>query len=557
VEVRDGRHEKEPAIPEKAYVAPERLIHPVGAHGPTGDPRHRVWLGGARLLLRQVPYESMRRVPLVLLALPMVAATLVSPRLAEGATTTERGQKPIATAVANPEGKQSETVAHSGLPPCTAYHYYQAEIEDRGNESLPSLTGSQTFGTNCKATAVTVSSDGLSSDYTCALLSGGSVDCWGENRDGELGDGTNEGPEQCGGYIGFVCSRVPVPVTGITDATAIAAGASHTCALLSNGGVECWGEGGYGQLGDGTEAGPEQCIEGEPSPCSTKPIAVSAIINATAIAAGDLHTCALLSTGGVDCWGYSQFGQLGDGPHDYGSATPAAVRGITDATAISAGGNQTCALLATGGVDCWGYNYEGELGDGTSENSAVPVPVTGINDAKAISVGSNTCALLSTGRVDCWGSDYAGALGDGTNSGSETCKTYRGETVPCSRAPVEVNNLRDATAIAVGDGDTCALLSNRRVRCWGGNYAGNLGDGTKSGPETCKTYRGATTPCSRIPVTVNNLSNATAISGGVDTCAVLAAGGIECWGQTAFAFSALSEDAKEESDVPVPVTGLQ
>ena len=143
--------------------------------------------------------------------------------------------------------------------------------------------------------------------HTCALLSGGTVECWGENDYGQLGDGTSSGPQTCNGYA---CSTTPVAVTGLTGVTSIAAGGGHTCALLSGRTVECWGENEYGQLGDGTSTGPQTCY---PDACSTTPVAVTGLTGVIAISAGSGHTCALLSGGTVECWAYNYFGELGNG----------------------------------------------------------------------------------------------------------------------------------------------------------------------------------------------------------------------------------------------------
>ena len=136
---------------------------------------------------------------------------------------------------------------------------------------------------------------------------------------------------------------------------ATAAGVLHTCALLSNGTVQCWGSNGRGQLGDGTTTQ------------STTPVTVSGITNATAIAAGAGHSCAVLATGTVQCWGWNSYGQLGNGTTtDSPTPTPVTVSGITNATAISAGGIYTCAMLASGTVQCWGFKGSGQLGDGST-----------------------------------------------------------------------------------------------------------------------------------------------------------------------------------------------
>jgi alpha-tubulin suppressor-like RCC1 family protein len=144
------------------------------------------------------------------------------------------------------------------------------------------------------------------------LLSSGTIQCWGFNAEGELGNGTTKDPS------------VPITVSGITDARAIAAGDSHTCALLSGGSVQCWGDNAYGQLGNGST---NTCLDGGSRPCSLTPIAVSGITNAIAIAAGEEHTCALLSGGSVQCWG-SYYSAPFNGSVSFFSLMPVTVNGF-------------------------------------------------------------------------------------------------------------------------------------------------------------------------------------------------------------------------------------
>jgi alpha-tubulin suppressor-like RCC1 family protein len=235
----------------------------------------------------------------------------------------------------------------------------------------------------------------------CALLAGGTIDCWGWNAYGELGTTTGLGG----------LSATPVAVTGITSATAVAARQNHVCARLADSTVDCWGSDHYGELGDGTSG---------PGDYSATPLGVSGITTATGVAAEGNASCALLASGAIDCWGNDTGGQLGNGMTS-DSLTPVAVSGISTATAIAGGVSAlwgtTCAIKTGGGIDCWGYNGYGELGNGSTDAySDTPVAPSGITGATTVSTDfEHTCAVLTSGGVDCWGDNSFGQLGSTTS----------------------------------------------------------------------------------------------------------------------------------------------
>jgi alpha-tubulin suppressor-like RCC1 family protein len=403
-----------------------------------------------------------------------------------------------------------------------------------GSSGSSGGSGGAPSGCESGTCATTVTAVAAGGSQTCALLSSGTVECWGDNTTGDLGDGTSTGP-QTATFDGNACSTTPVAVSGLSGVTSIAAGQSHTCAVLSGGTVECWGDDTDGELGDGTGAGTETC---NGQPCSTTPVAVPGLSGVTAITAGDYFTCALLSGGGtVECWGFNYHGQLGSGSTAPESATPVAVSGLSGATAISAAFDHACALLSGGTVECWGNNSVGELGTGTNTGpqtcgnaacSTTPIAVSGLSGVTAVAAGGNsTCALLSGGTVECWGDNSYGELGDGMITGPQTCP---GDD-PCSMMPVAVTGLSGVTAISVGGDQVCALLAGGSIKCWGGNEIGELGNGTSDGPQTC-TVGGNPNACSGTPVAVSGLTGATAVYAGADsqTCALLRGGIVECWG---------------------------
>ncbi len=224
---------------------------------------------------------------------------------------------------------------------------------------------------------------GSRGSHTCAVLSGGAVSCWGSNIEGE------------GDYRIAHPTLIPSVVPDLAAATQVAVGGYHHCALLADTTVRCWGSSLYGALGDGTLTG------------GTKgAVAVQGLKNVQQVGVGHFHSCALLLDGSVSCWGNNEGGELGDGTHTT-RAVPAPVVGLSKATAISTAWHGTCALLVDRTVACWGsgINSAGELGHGWMENQQPrPVKVVGLQDAMQISVAMlSACVVIGDGTVRCWG----------------------------------------------------------------------------------------------------------------------------------------------------------
>lgn len=291
--------------------------------------------------------------------------------------------------------------------------------------------------------------------HSCGVNATGAIICWGDNTYGQLGSGTTD------------ATTGLATVNGPTQIIAVAAGQTHTCTLTSEGLVWCWGSNNYGQVGR------------IPSSTEATPVAIPDLSNVVQIAVGSYHNCALIDDGTVKCWGSGHNGQRGDGIQGGGTATPVVVAGITTATAVSAGANFSCALLADETVKCWGGNGYGQIGSGTNAYGTAdqaddivltPTTVTDLSTVVALqSANEHSCALLQSGAVKCWGYNGLSALG-GSVSNTACQYEYQSQvssSSACSSVPVPLGSLTDAVALALGDSLSCVLSADNRVRCWG------------------------------------------------------------------------------------------
>jgi alpha-tubulin suppressor-like RCC1 family protein len=285
-------------------------------------------------------------------------------------------------------------------------------------------------------------------NHTIYVKDDGSVWAWGNNSDGQIGDGS------------VTSKNIPVQISGLSSITAVAAGFGHTLALKNDGTVWSWGNNSNGQLGDGSMAS------------RNTPAQVSGLSSITAVAAGSGHTVALKNDGTVWTWGNNSNGQLGNGSSTSRNI-PAQISGLSSVTAIAAGAGHTVVLKNDGTVWAWGNNSNGQLGDGSATSSIIPVQVKGLSGMSvgivtAIAAGyDHTVVLKNDGTVWAWGNNATGQLGNGNITPSST--------------PIQVNGLSGVTALSAGFGHTIALKSDGTVWTWGNNAKGQLGNGFTNG----------------------------------------------------------------------------
>lgn len=382
-----------------------------------------------------------------------------------------------------------------------------------------------------------VSQIALGDNHTCALLNDGTVKCWGLNDKGQLGQGDSTN------------RSVPTLVPGLSGIIAVAAGSSHSCAVLATGsGVKCWGLNNYYQLGDGSTTD------------RLSPVDVGSLSGVVSIKAGGTHSCAIISPSNtVKCWGRNNVGQLGDTSNTTRTA-PVLVSGITGVTSLAVGYDHACVVQsADQKVRCWGYNSNGQLGDGSTSNrwTSVQVNAASLGNVTGVYAGFyHTCAILaSDSTVKCWGNNSLGQLGNGTITSSSLPVVATGvvnaqsmaigwnhscsvssidQTIKCWGAndkgqigigaearyanPIKPTDIPLIEKFASGEHYNCAIVvSDRSVLCWGENPKGQLGDGTTINRST--------------PVTVAGLSGVSSIALGYShACALFPNGSMKCWG---------------------------
>jgi alpha-tubulin suppressor-like RCC1 family protein len=363
----------------------------------------------------------------------------------------------VQAASAGPQANHSCAVTSGGAVKCWGDNFAGA-IGD--GTTTDRSTPVQVSGLTSGATEVTTGAL-----HTCAVVNGGAK-CWGSNNIGKLGDGTTTN------------RLTPVDVVGLgSGVLQISAANNHTCALTTAGGVKCWGINGAGQLGDGNL----------PTASST-PVNVSGLGSGVVqISTGFAHTCALTTARAVKCWGLNSVGQLGDGTV-VNRSTPVAVAGLDSGVVqISAGSNHTCVLMTTGTVKCWGDNVSGALGDGTITSRSTPVDVVGLGGVDQISAGDlHTCALTG-GTAKCWGNNGSFQLGFITVNQNQLTPV----DVPGLGGLVEISPAFRHTCALTGGGVKCWGADNFGQRGDGAMASGSptpvdalgLGSGVTSLPE--------------------------------------------------------------------------
>jgi hypothetical protein len=327
--------------------------------------------------------------------------------------------------------------------------------------------------------------------HSCGIGSNGHTYCWGQNDQGQVGDGTMTSPR-----------NTPRKVVGGHTFTKLALGSSHTCGIRSDGAAYCWGSDASGQLGNGATTGSQ-----------SSPNAVSTILTFTDIAAGASHSCGIDSSGAAHCWGSDASGELGNGATTGTQTSPSAVTGSLIFSQITTGSSYTCAVTTTGAGHCWGSDSDGQLGNGaTTGNQTSPSAVSGSLTFTMIEAGNiHTCGIESGGAGHCWGSDADGRLGNGAGGSAD--------------APSAVSGSLTFTDIDAGFSHSCGIAGGA-PHCWGDDAFEQLGNGVGGGDQTSPQAVAGGLSLAQLSI---------GPAGTIHTCGREAGGVAYCWGDNSVA----------------------
>jgi alpha-tubulin suppressor-like RCC1 family protein len=426
-------------------------------------------------------------------------------------------------------------------------------------------------------------------DHACALDGNGQAACWGDNTYGQLGDGSTDPyptPVQVAGDEAFVSIRAGFlrtcaitssgelycwgwdMVSGVASENAlepefvptsspvaqIALGNNHNCLVLVTRQARCWGDGTSGKLGNGgllDQPAPTEVLGRIPYAIGTPtPVAIPPF-RATALGVGLWHSCAVRMDGIAHCWGDGDFYQLGQ-PFRRNSTVPLAVGYANGFVDVDAGEIFSCGVTGAGDAYCWGDDRYGRLGTGPGGSSGL---VAGGRFFVEIDVGwRHACALTPQGEAYCWGDHTTGQLGTGSVAAPSTCNS----TSACSPSPVPVAGGIEFRSLSAGQFHTCGLAVDDILYCWGSNNHGQLGIGTKTGPEVCTGVPSGPPPyCSTSPVAVGSEGDYVRVAAalGDHTCALTEQGSAECWGENTDL--QLGNPTNTDALLPTPVVGTE
>jgi alpha-tubulin suppressor-like RCC1 family protein len=357
------------------------------------------------------------------------------------------------------------------------------------------------------------------SGHTCGVSTGGTAYCWGDNSEGQLGIGNSAGPELCNTEFGnFACSTRPVRVVGGLAFRLVSAGGSHSCGVTTDDVAYCWGANADGQLGNGRTS---------PSP-TKRPVRVVGGLAFRQVDARGPITCAVTTSNVAYCWGYNGNGELGNGTRN-SSTRPVRVAGGLTFRSVRAGG---CGVTTRNVAYCWGDNQYGEIGDGTTTRRLRPTRVTGGLAFRSVDGGGwdgATCGVTTGSAAYCWGVNFFGRLGSGSSTGPENCRDpYSGVGHPCSTRPVPVVGGLAFREVSAALFNSCGVTTSNVAYCWGSNLHGELGIGNNTGPGDCGGL-----PCSSRPVrVVGGLAFREVVAGEAHICGVTTSGRAYCWGES-------------------------